>query len=127
MNCKPLQTAPGLIDAIMQAAGVQPGQRQKAIQGIEETKFVDGFVVDVQTRANGRRIVVGQPGSEFVTFDFPHNNQVFETELIRAQDHNRSLTAHFQIDKQNINTLLAIDVYAYPPLPTSSDVSRTEG
>jgi len=101
-----------VVDTILQNAGATAELRQTVGAQMGEIEFIDGRVIDIDTRQASKNIVVGRPGT-LVGFLFPPNIQAFSAELTRAQDDNLSVTVTYRKNAQNVNIIIGVQVYGH--------------
>jgi hypothetical protein len=89
------QRVPAIVDRALAHAGVTEEVRAQVQASLGELKYVDGQVVAVSTTKAERLIFVSGPrdGSALAKFGFPPNKDGFQSELMRAQDTGRIVSA----------------------------------
>ena len=110
MECFQNNIAAKIIEQSLSTAGVTKKMAAKVIDAVNESTWIDGKVMMVQTNTNDRDIYVGGP-SKMIVFKFPLNQASFENELIRAQETHRGLTAVYTTNAKNEKIITALMLY----------------
>lgn len=120
MDCIPTDAASTLMRAAVSASNLPKAALQRLQHSLDEQKVALGQVVSVWTESKPRKITVQSVFSGSspvwvkgnVSFSFPPNAQMFETELMRAQSEGLRALVGFTTDAAGENTIQAMSVHA---------------
>ena len=110
MDCLNPNFANEILKTTIQNSSIKKAQADKIVAQIDEIKWTGGKVNLVQTNLQDRTIYVGSGGNMKV-FAFPPNKKDFETELIRAQETDRTVNVSYKTDNNNINMIISVLLY----------------